>query len=214
MSSILVFGGNESDREERLNGILADFDLEISENNADLIFIEPEEEKKSIGIGQVREGMRFLNQKPLNHKIKAVVVRKAQILTEQAQTAMLKTLEEHESYASIILCAKTENDLLPTVISRCRRIAVETGAASKSENPPISDILGLDLGGRLAWVAENIPETKEEIIALLEEWVGELRKDLNLKNAQNIEAITAVKRDLENTNVATKLALENLLLKL
>ena len=214
MSSILIFGGDTKGREARLFEILAGLNLEISENNPDLIFIEPEEDRKTIGIGQVREGMKFLNEKPLNHKLKAAVVKRAQILTEQAQTAMLKALEEHQPYANIILCSKTENDLLPTVISRCRRIAVRMEKPAESVSVPIADILAQNLGERLAWVVENLPETKEELIELLETWMGELRADLTLKNAQNIEEIITVKHDLENTNVTAKLALENLLLKL
>ena len=39
MSSILIYGGNQPSREARLFEVLVSLDLEISENNAHLIFI-------------------------------------------------------------------------------------------------------------------------------------------------------------------------------
>lgn len=211
---MLVFGGHEKERLSKLTEILAGLELEESENNADLIFIEPEDEKKSIGIGQVRGALKFLNEKPLNHSSKAVVVKRAHILTDQAQNALLKTLEEHPTYANIILCSKTENDLLPTVISRCRRLIVGSARADEGTYATINDVVDLDLGGRLAWVAEELPEEKEQAIEMLKSWVGKLRGELNIQNAKRIEIILSIIKDLENTNVATKLALENLVLKL
>ena len=55
----------------------------------------------------------------------AVVIKNAQNLTVEAQNAFLKTLEEAES--TIVLLAENEDQLLPTVVSRCfvKNLAVE-----------------------------------------------------------------------------------------
>ena len=40
-------------------------------------------------------------------------------MNEQAQNALLKTLEEPPAYAVIILLSDNESALLPTIVSRC-----------------------------------------------------------------------------------------------
>jgi len=218
MSSILVFGTTQQNRQAAVEKILAGLELKISENNPDLLFINPLEKKKSIGIGQIREATKFLNEKPFSHQTKAVVVNKAGLLTEEAQNALLKTLEEPPSYATIILNAKTENSLLETVVSRCRKIKAdevdfEVGD-SDEEASLVESVLEKNLGERLSWAAEFSKQDRESVIESLEGWVGQLRKDLNEKSAENIEVILLVKADLEKTNVSLKLALEYLVLKL
>ena len=49
------------------------------------------------------------------------IIDEAQRLTEEAQNALLKTLEEPPASLIIILVAQPEGRLLPTVVSRCRR---------------------------------------------------------------------------------------------
>ena len=121
MSSILLFGGTANDRESIVENTLGDLNMEINENNPDLLIIEKEEKKRSIGIEKARNATKFLHKKPFNHPNKVVVINKAELLTVQAQNALLKTLEEPPAFATIILNAKTETSLLDTVISRCKR---------------------------------------------------------------------------------------------
>ncbi len=53
---------------------------------------------------------------------RVAIVRDAHRMNEDAQSALLKTLEEPPLGATIILCADDEERLLPTVRSRCARI--------------------------------------------------------------------------------------------
>ena len=50
------------------------------------------------------------------------IVERAERLNEEAQSALLKTLEEPPAGVTIILCVEREDQLLPTVRSRCVRI--------------------------------------------------------------------------------------------
>jgi DNA polymerase-3 subunit delta' len=50
-------------------------------------------------------------------------VKKAELMTEEAANSFLKTLEEPPSGNIIILTAAEPRDLLPTILSRCRRLA-------------------------------------------------------------------------------------------
>src|SRR3990167_3887025 len=220
MSSILVYGTTEKNRASHVRKMLENLAMEESENNPDLHIVNPEEGKQSIGIAQARESTKFLQERPFSHKHKVVIVNKAELLTVQAQNALLKTLEEPPSYATIILNVKTENSLLATVVSRCRRVRVDESGGDKEavideiDLAEASAILKMSIGERLDWAAEYSKEERGVVIQTMEEWVSELRENLNLTNGKNIEIILNVKKDLEKTNVSLKLALEFLMLKI
>ena len=78
-------------------------------------------------------------------------------MNEDAQAALLKTLEEPPSGVTIVLCADDEARLLPTVRSRCARIRlgpvgprdVEAILAGRgAADPPTAARLGRMVGGR------------------------------------------------------------------
>lgn len=219
---ILIFGANEELRKKEIEKLLKNAKLRISKNNPDLLEISPPEGKKSIGIDQIRAAITFLSERPFSHKNKAVIIYKSELMTIEAQNALLKTLEEPPAFAILILSAKTEESLLPTIISRCRKLDVHREIL-KEEEPTnlisINEILGMSKGKRLDWVVDFSKEDKETIIQTLENWVREERS--NLKKAkeknnkvQNIESLLQVLDDLQNTNISTKIALEYLTLKL
>ncbi|OGC38510.1 hypothetical protein A3K42_00705 [candidate division WWE3 bacterium RBG_13_37_7] len=225
--SLLIYGGNKESREEVLKNLL---EKEIAQMgilmptqlleekfvHPDLLTLNTSEEHKSIGIDDVREGISFLQKKPFTWKKKYLIILNAEKLTDEAQNALLKTLEEPPTYANIILLAKTEDTLLPTVVSRCtkRRVAF-TSEKNPSEKQKLADVIKMTLGERLDWVGNTATEEKEDIIEMLEEWMIEEHSHLSeTKNTQNLVNITKVKEDLENTNINMRLALETLLLSL
>ena len=214
MSSLLFFGSTKEARDAKVRKILENLEMEGSENNPDLLIIEPLEKKKSIGIKQVREATKFLVEKPFSHKAKVVLINRGELLTVQAQNALLKTLEEPPSYATIIVNAKTEDSLLETVTSRCRKTRVIESAQRQITTISINEILTMRIGKRLSWAAEYSKEERPHVIDALEGWIFQLRENLNLVNAENIETLLKVKKDIENTNVSLKLALEYLSIKL
>jgi DNA polymerase III delta prime subunit len=212
--SILIFGGNQSARKERIQEILTNLQL-TKKQSPDVLYIIQVDGKKSVGIGQVREAIKFLHIKPFEGKNKAVVVKKAHLLTPQAQNAFLKTLEEPPPYASIILSTKSEESLLPTVVSRCKKIRPTPGSDLRtSTDESITSVVDMQLGERLVWAEGAAKNDREEVIDILEDWVMEERKELTTKKAENIKKILVVKKDLEETNVNLRLALEILVLSL
>lgn len=85
---------------------------------------EPEVRKrKALGIG-VDVLRHFIIEKvgltPTLQRAKVFVVREADRMTEQAQNALLKTLEEPPGSTIIILLAAATDRLLPTTLSRCQ----------------------------------------------------------------------------------------------
>ncbi len=78
--------------------------------------------KESIGIGSVRELEHFLYQTPIRSPYRIGIIRDAEWLTDQAQNALLKLLEEPPARGVIIVIAQDASVLLPTVASRLQAI--------------------------------------------------------------------------------------------
>ncbi len=81
----------------------------------DLMVVSPEREIK---IDQIRQVIHFLKLK----RKKAVIIEKAEKMNLEASNALLKTLEEPPENSLIILTTSNQEILLPTIISRCKKI--------------------------------------------------------------------------------------------
>ncbi len=232
--SFLIFGGSIKQREalavktiSRLLKKKSGFDcLKNFGSFPDIKIVKQPEEKKSIGIAETKEAVKFLVEKPFNLGQKIIIVWQAEKMTREAQNSLLKTLEEPPSYASVILVAKTQNDLLETLVSRCKNVSAESrkdtiiytpaeGVVGKS----LAEVLKMSYGQRLDWAGEISKEEREDIIEMLEEWIKEgrgviLKNLTDLKMVKNIKLIIAIKKDLENTNVSGRLSIEALVLNL
>lgn len=87
-------------------------------NHPDIIRIT--HEKASIGIDDIRTQMNNdIGIKPYSSPYKIYIIDEAEKLTEQAQNALLKTIEEPPSYGIVLLLTNNLNTLLPTILSRC-----------------------------------------------------------------------------------------------
>ena len=70
----------------------------------------------------VRDLVAELALLPVEGGARVAIVERADRMNEDAQSALLKTLEEPPAGVTIVLCADEEERLLPTVRSRCARI--------------------------------------------------------------------------------------------
>jgi DNA polymerase III delta' subunit len=101
-----------------------------SENHPDLHRLSPEGPGGQVRIGDaidpepgtVRGLIRELALLPIEGTARVAMVEHAERLTDAAQEALLKTLEEPPSGVTIVLCAEDDAQLLPTVRSRCARL--------------------------------------------------------------------------------------------
>lgn len=88
-------------------------------NNPDVIYVE-QTKKTGIGVDDIREQInQDINIKPYQHPYKIYIVDNADTMTEQAQNALLKTIEEPPSYVMILLLSNNINKFLITILSRC-----------------------------------------------------------------------------------------------
>jgi DNA polymerase-3 subunit delta' len=87
---------------------------------------------------------------------KVFVVDEAELLHAEAQNAMLKTLEEPPARTTIVLVTQQEEQLLPTIRSRCQRVAFGP----------------LDPASMRAWWARGGPDVPAADRAFLEEFAA------------------------------------------
>lgn len=86
-------------------------------NHPDIIWVT--HEKVSIGVDDIRIQVNGdIQIKPYNSRKKIYIIDTADKLTESAQNALLKTLEEPPEYAVILLLVNNINMLLQTILSR------------------------------------------------------------------------------------------------
>jgi hypothetical protein len=91
-------------------------------NHPDVHRLQPEGAGQQIRIGQVQQLSSDLALLPLEGRFRIAVIEKAHRLNEDAQNALLKTLEEPPAAVVLVLAADDAARLLPTVISRCTRV--------------------------------------------------------------------------------------------
>ena len=80
--------------------------------------------KTVIEIREVREVLRQVSLKPYEGTCTVIIFDRADLMSEDAANALLKTLEEPPPEVLILLLTADEDRILPTVQSRCRRMVL------------------------------------------------------------------------------------------
>lgn len=89
-----------------------------SGNHPDIISVT--HEKASLGVDDIRIQINNdIMVKPYQSRYKIYIIPDGDKMTEQAQNALLKTIEEPPSYAIILLLTDNLSKFLPTILSRC-----------------------------------------------------------------------------------------------
>jgi DNA polymerase-3 subunit delta' len=108
--------------------------------------------------GTVRRLAADLVLLPVEGGARVAILERADRLTDDAQTALLKTLEEPPAGVTIVLCADDEERLMPTVRSRCTRIRLGPVAIREIEAILASmEVAEAPLAARLARIASGRP---------------------------------------------------------
>jgi DNA polymerase-3 subunit delta' len=117
----------------------------------------------------IRDLITELALLPVEGRARVAIIEGADRMNEDAQSALLKTLEEPPAGVVIVLCADQEMRLLPTVRSRCARIRLGLVGSRDIEaivadhdlaDPPMAARLGRLAAGRpgLALAYARAPE--------------------------------------------------------
>lgn len=137
------------------------------EGNANPDYAEITPDGKTLKIEQIRNLQARIVEKPITSRRKVYVIDDADLMSEESQNCLLKTLEEPPEYAVIILIVSNESRILPTIKSRCVIIKFQplTLKEIKQVKPELSDDLIQLLEGSLL-NAENIEQKKEQYAQL------------------------------------------------
>ncbi|MBQ4471880.1 MAG: AAA family ATPase [Alphaproteobacteria bacterium] len=121
--------------------------------------------KKEISVDDVREACHFLSLK--SNKIKVLVFNLADNMSEEAQNALLKTLEEPYPNSLILLLTENIGHLFPTILSRCQKVSLipptlqELDAIMIKKYPQLSEEERQDI----ARLADYLPGIVDDIVA-------------------------------------------------
>jgi DNA polymerase III delta' subunit len=131
--------------------------LVASGNHPDLHRLAPEGAGDQVRIDPIRALVAELALLPVEGGARVAVIERAHRMNEDAQNALLKTLEEPPGGVVIVLCADDEDRLLPTIRSRCARLRLGTLGARQIEawlaergvvDPPAAAHMARLAGGR------------------------------------------------------------------
>ncbi len=91
-------------------------------NHPDIIYVQ-HEKPNTIGVDDIREQVNAdVAVKPYSSQYKIYIIDEAEKMSEQAQNALLKTIEEPPAYVVIMLLTTNADSFLPTILSRCIRL--------------------------------------------------------------------------------------------
>lgn len=208
MIARLLISSSLEQRIIEIEKILGDHGLKI--NHPDVLYF-PNNSK--LGIEQARKIKEHLSFKPFQAKGRGVALEDASSLTVEAQNALLKILEEPPAESIIILGASSDVTFLPTVLSRCQVVILNSFQDPSDEKMlkpvqhDIEELLKADIAERFEYI-EKIKD-KETFL-----------KSLVVYFHQNLPANTDFLKELlqaeqwENQNVNIRAILEYLMLKM
>lgn len=223
MTSFVISTSDKKKREDYIVQFCQQ--LEIDKYDITVIGKDSSKNINSIGIDEVKTLQAKIFLKPIKSAIKAVVMEDAELLTIEAQNAMLKLLEEPPDHTIIIVSADRKDVFLPTILSRCQVIELEREPLSLSDEElmeftAFTDTLNvLKIGERLK-KAEVLSKDKDNLINWIEKLIFTLRGRMLEKNAAGMQEAIQIKLFqelhtlLKTTNVNQRLAIENTLLSL
>ena len=208
-SILLVVGQLEQDQE--IKNLAKGYQID-SKNTLDYFEITPQ--KKQISIDQIRELKRHIYQKPQKAKVKFVAVKDADMLTIEAQNALLKLLEEPPSHAIIVLSTERKQKLLPTIMSR----TVEINIRPKRKQLEPNTEFPIDNFKEALTILSQVENPKEWIDLQIENYYQMLLTEVSKNNPDKIAAVLgkienlSYSKKLIEANVNAKFVLFNLAL--
>ncbi len=177
--------------------------------------LELENQNSSIKIGQIRSIKKKIIFK--TEKINNIlIIKDAQYLTREASNSLLKIIEEPPRKLIILIVVDNISKLLPTIISRCKKIVLLDKLELTSDNRYINLLKQVidskEIYKRFS-VADKIVKSKADILMILRDWIMYLESNPCEENISRILRIDKYLRKY-NKSLNKKLFLENILFKL
>lgn len=150
-----------------------------AQKHPDLFLLRPEGVDGRIPVDSARHLIQTLALKPLEARFRVALLLDFHRAQAGAANALLKTIEEPPPSALLLLTAQSADELLPTIVSRCREVALRplperTVSRALQERWKVpadrADLLARLSGGRLGWAVaesrkEDFPARRQELFA-------------------------------------------------
>lgn len=124
-------------------------------HRSDVLTVSPLPQKNIISTEQIRDLTAILRTYSSVRRV--VIINPANIMTESAQNALLKTLEEPNPNTHFLLIAETSTDLLPTIQSRCQQLTLHRTTASQDAQLLEKTALTPQEKRQIAFLAAGLP---------------------------------------------------------
>lgn len=199
--------------------------------HADLVVLEPpkEEKRQEISIGQVRELASRVSLGSWTFPFTLVLIFEAHALNQEAQSALLKLLEDPGGKTVFFLATEHPFGLLSTLRSRLQELRFwkfsfdQEAAKGKAAGKEFEQLRALDLHRRFVF-AKELSESPERIEETLSAWIlyarfsmlQELEKGSSQAGsyAGKVRLLEETRNLLQRTNMSARLALEQVMLEL
>ncbi|HEX9014135.1 MAG TPA: DNA polymerase III subunit delta' [Anaerolineaceae bacterium] len=169
----------------------------------DLSIVQSDQEGTDLKIDKIRELQRRLSLSPYEARYRVALLLRFQEANDNAQNALLKTLEEAPEKVILLLTADTAESLLPTIVSRCevlrlRPLPLETVQASLRARgiPAERAELAAHISGGRPGYAIRLSQDGSEMLDQRQEWLEALWDQMHssrVKRFQIAAALTASK---------------------
>lgn len=145
----------------------------LNKNQPDIIYLS-HEKPNTISVADIREQINHdIEIKPYSSKYKVYIVDEAEKMNQQAQNALLKTIEEPPAYAVILLLTTNADAFLPTIRSRCVMLDVK----------PVND----EKIREFLMKQRQIPDYKAEVCAAFAR--GNVGRAMNLASSERFNEL-------------------------
>ncbi|MEL7646295.1 MAG: DNA polymerase III subunit delta' [Anaerolineaceae bacterium] len=167
----------------------------------DLAVLAPEEGHQDLRIDQIRAAQQSLALTPYQARYRVVLILDFQRATAAASNALLKSLEEPPARAVLVLTADAEENLLPTIASRCqivrlRPLPMEKAGAWLEEKLQVPKERASQLAhlssGRLGAAVRF--EQHPELLSAYEDALDQLEELLRSKRRQRLQYVEKLQK--------------------
>lgn len=218
MQSLIIVGKDKEKINSEIEKIFKDYKI----SRFDKEVVQPE---KQVGISDIRSLQKKIFLRPLSGDKKIVILEAYLGITNDAQNAFLKILEEPPLSTIIIIAANSLDFFLPTILSRCTVLDLNTKGDVNDINAETNIKILKELKkGSISFamvLAQNNSKDRETTLAFLEGLIitshdllesSEDFSNMELKNV--LKKLQETYTIIKGTNVAPRFALENLFLSL
>lgn len=224
MTSFIIVATDKSKRESYIQTFITQKKIDAFDTTTLTLETSVKQNTQSIGIEDIKHMLKKIFLKPIKSEYKAIIIDEAELLTIEAQNALLKILEEPPAHTLILLSTTTKETLLPTILSRCQIIQLEEEQQTLSEKDKaelqtfIQELPDWGIGERLK-KAEVLAKDKDKAIIWINKLILILRERM-IENEEPGSYVTLIKTfqilhtQLKTTNVNPRFAIENTLLSI